>query len=67
MTGLKILIFGLPGTGKTTLARSLIKLFKCPVKFLNADEVRTEFDWKKLEKRWRYNNASTYGQSTRIV
>ena len=41
---MKILIMGLPGSGKTTLASSLLKLINA--KLLNADEVRKEFnDW----------------------
>lgn len=41
---MKILICGLPGSGKTTLAKSLAKLLNA--KLLNADEVRTQNnDW----------------------
>ena len=39
---MKILIFGLPGSGKTTLAKPLAELF-CGI-HINADEVRTEYD-----------------------
>ena len=40
----KILIMGLPGAGKTTLAGELIK--KINAKWLNADKVRREAnDW----------------------
>ena len=35
-----ILIMGLPGSGKTTLASNLVPLLKA--KWLNADEVRKE-------------------------
>lgn len=39
-----ILIMGLPGSGKTTLAKKLIPLLKA--KWVNADKVRTEAnDW----------------------
>ena len=39
-----ILIMGLPGSGKTTLASNLVPLLKA--KWLNADEVRKEAkDW----------------------
>ena len=39
-----ILIMGLPGSGKTTLASELVPLLKA--KWLNADEVRKEAnDW----------------------
>ena len=41
---MKILIMGLPGAGKTTLASKLVKLLNA--KWLNADEVRKEVnDW----------------------
>ena len=41
---MKILIMGLPGVGKTTLALKLAKLLKS--KLLNADEIRKEAnDW----------------------
>jgi adenylylsulfate kinase len=40
----KILIMGLPGAGKTTLASKVVPLLKA--KWLNADEVRKEAnDW----------------------
>jgi len=45
---MKILIMGLPGSGKTTLAEKLLnELHKNgPAEWLNADEVRKEFnDW----------------------
>ena len=38
----KILIMGLPGTGKTTLAKELTK--NLPIIHLNADEIRGHFD-----------------------
>jgi adenylylsulfate kinase len=44
-----ILIMGLPGSGKTTLARELVSLLKA--KWLNADKVRTEYnDWDFSEE-----------------
>jgi len=38
----KILIFGLPGSGKTTLAKPLAGLLDAV--HINADEIRTEYD-----------------------
>lgn len=45
--GIRILIMGLPGSGKTTLAVNLTaKLASKKVTWLNADEVRAQFnDW----------------------
>ena len=46
---MKILIMGLPGAGKTTLASKLVPLIKA--KWLNADKVRTEAnDWDFSEE-----------------
>ena len=40
----KILIMGLPGSGKTTLAKKIVTIFKA--KWLNADEIRKKYnDW----------------------
>ena len=39
---MKILIFGLPGSGKTTLAKDLVKLIGGV--HINADEVRESYD-----------------------
>ena len=45
----KILIMGLPGSGKTTLAKLLVPMFNAV--WLNADEVRKEAnDWDFSEK-----------------
>jgi adenylylsulfate kinase len=49
MSKVKILIFGLPGSGKTTLANKLAK--KIGAIHLNADEVREQFqDWDFSDK-----------------
>ena len=46
---MKILIMGLPGAGKTTLASKLVKLLNS--KWLNADEIRKEAnDWDFSEE-----------------
>jgi len=53
---MKILIFGLPGSGKTTLAKLLVPMFNAV--WLNADEVRKEAnDWDfTIEGRDRQAN-----------
>ena len=46
---IKILIMGLPGSGKTTLAKKVVKYTKAH--WLNADKVRKKFnDWDFSEK-----------------
>tara|TARA_Y100000389_G_scaffold20900_2_gene17955 strand:+ start:908 stop:1333 length:426 start_codon:yes stop_codon:yes gene_type:complete len=46
---LKILIMGLPGSGKTTLAKEIKKKINCT--WLNADKVRRKFnDWDFSKK-----------------
>ena len=52
---MKILIMGLPGSGKTTLASSLLKLINA--KLLNADEVRKEFNDWDFSKEGRVKQA----------
>lgn len=43
---MKVLIFGLPGSGKTYLATELLKLLGDKAEWINADAVRTECnDW----------------------
>jgi adenylylsulfate kinase len=59
----RILIMGLPGSGKTTLATSLKKLLEeCgkTVTWFNADEVRKQFD------DWDFSEAGRIRQSKRM-
>ncbi len=53
---IKVLVMGLPGSGKTTLSNKLAPLLKA--KRVNADEVRKKFnDWDfSLEGRIRQSN-----------
>ena len=51
----KILIMGLPGTGKTTLAKELKKYI--PLVHLNADEIRGHFDDWDFSKEGRLRQA----------
>ena len=53
---MKILIMGLPGSGKTTLARLLAPMFKAV--WLNADEVRKEADDWDFSEEGRTRQAN---------
>ena len=55
---MKILIMGLPGSGKTTLARKLVMMFNAV--WLNADEVRKEAD------DWDFSEEGRKRQSLRM-
>lgn len=58
-----ILIMGLPGSGKTTLALELIKLLRKTdktVKHLNADEIRSQFN------DWDFSEVGRIRQSKRM-
>ncbi len=59
MRAKKILIFGLPGSGKTTLANKLAK--KLGALHLNADQVREQF------QDWDFSNAGRERQAERMV
>tara|TARA_Y100000816_G_scaffold156392_1_gene111545 strand:- start:1564 stop:1977 length:414 start_codon:yes stop_codon:yes gene_type:complete len=55
---LKILVMGLPGSGKTTLAKEIKKRIKCT--WLNADKVRRKF------KDWDFSKKGVLRQSRRM-
>lgn len=55
---MKILIFGLPGSGKTTLARPLAKLLNAV--HINADEVRKHYD------DWDFSDEGRMRQAMRM-
>ena len=54
-----ILVMGLPGAGKTTLANELAKLIKA--KRLNADEIR------KAANDWDFSEKGRERQATRMA
>jgi adenylylsulfate kinase len=56
----RILIMGLPGAGKTTLALSLLHYFSPDVLWLNADEIRRKFD------DWDFSHQGRIRQSKRM-
>jgi adenylylsulfate kinase len=55
----KILIFGLPGSGKTTFAKKLISEKK--IAYFNADEVR------KMFNDWDFTEAGRIRQAQRMI
>lgn len=56
----RILIMGLPGSGKTTLALNLINYLNPDVIWLNADEVRKKYN------DWDFTHEGRIRQSTRM-
>ena len=56
---MKILIFGLPGSGKTTFAKTLIDNKK--ISYLNADTVR------KMFNDWDFTKTGRVRQSNRML
>ena len=52
---MRILIFGLPGSGKTTLARPLSELMNA--QYFNADEVRKHYDYWDFTPEGRMRQA----------
>ena len=68
---MNILIFGLPGSGKTTFANKLISDKK--IAYFNADQVRKMFnDWDfseegRIRQAQRMFNLTTYAIGTCIV
>lgn len=56
----RILIMGLPGAGKTTLALSLLNYFSPDVLWLNADEIRRKFN------DWDFSESGRIRQSRRM-
>ena len=56
----RILIMGLPGAGKTTLALNVLNYFSPDVLWLNADEIRRKFD------DWDFSESGRIRQSRRM-
>ena len=71
MESLRILIFGLPGSGKTTLANKLAK--KLDAVHLNADEIRGRFeDWDfsdegRLRQAFRMSDLAKSVESQHVI
>ena len=60
---MKILIFGLPGSGKTTLAEPLAKLLGGV--WINADQVRERYEGRDQTK-WDFSEQGRINQAKRI-
>ena len=57
---MRILIMGLPGAGKTTLALNLFAMLSSDVLWLNADEIRQKFN------DWDFSEEGRLRQSSRM-
>ena len=57
---MRILIMGLPGSGKTTLALNLFAMLSSDVLWLNADEIRQKFN------DWDFSEEGRLRQSSRM-
>ena len=59
MKKIKILIFGLPGSGKTIFAKKLSK--NLDVAYFNADQIR------KIFNDWNFNKSGRIKQANRMI
>ena len=60
---MKILICGLPGSGKTTLAEPLAKTLNAV--WLNADQIRMKYEGRDTSK-WDFSEAGRLRQADRM-
>ena len=61
----KILIMGLPGSGKTTLAKSIYKDLNA--KWINADQIRKKYNDWDFSKEGRIRQAKRLNQITNKI
>ena len=54
---MKILIFGLPGSGKTSFVNTLLSRNMAAVRFINADDIRKETDDWDFSREGRERQA----------